>query len=67
MTSGRKTVMYPFRDIAAAKPLHGSLFGVAPYADVYRVGYTVEGQDVGLDPNGHSKDEPRRHVHDHVG
>ncbi|MGQ0805687.1 MAG: VOC family protein [Actinomycetota bacterium] len=56
MTSGMKTVMYPVKDIAAAKQLYGKLFGVAPYADeAYYVGFNVGGQDVGLDPNGHSK------------
>ena len=56
MTSGMKTVMYPVKDIAAAKELYGGLFGVAPYMDEpYYVGFKVEGQDVGLDPNGHSK------------
>jgi predicted enzyme related to lactoylglutathione lyase len=54
MTSGMKTVMYPVTNIAAAKQLYSRLFGVAPYMDeVYYVGFNVEGQDVGLDPNGH--------------
>lgn len=56
MTSGMKTVMYPVKDIAAAKQLYGKLFGVAPDMDeVYYVGFTVGGQHVGLDPNGHAK------------
>jgi predicted enzyme related to lactoylglutathione lyase len=56
MTSGMKTIMYPVKDLAAAKQLYGTLLGVAPYADeVYYVGFKVEGQDVGLDPNGHSR------------
>jgi predicted enzyme related to lactoylglutathione lyase len=56
MTSGMKTVLYPVKDIAAAKRLYGKLFGVAPDIDEpYYVGFNVEGQDVGLDPNGHSK------------
>ena len=54
MTSGMKTVIYPVKDIAAAKQLYGRLFDVEPYADeVYYVGFKVDGQDVGLDPNGH--------------
>jgi predicted enzyme related to lactoylglutathione lyase len=53
MTSGMKTIMYPVKDIAAAKQLYSQLFGVTPYADeAYYVGFKVEGQDVGLDPNG---------------
>ena len=54
MTSGTKTIIYPVKDITAAKQLYGRLFGVEPYADApYYVGFKVEGQDVGLDPNGH--------------
>ena len=56
MTAGMKTVLYPVKDLVAAKQLYGKLFGVAPAMDeVYYVGYKVGDQDVGLDPNGHSK------------
>ena len=56
MTTGMKTVIYPVNDIAAAKRLYGSLLGVPPSMDeVYYVGFEVDGQDIGLDPNGHSK------------
>jgi predicted enzyme related to lactoylglutathione lyase len=56
MTSGMKTILYPVKDIAAAKRLYGRLLGVEPIMDEpYYVGYKVDGQDVGLDPNGHSK------------
>jgi predicted enzyme related to lactoylglutathione lyase len=56
MTSGMKTVMYPVKDIAAARKLYGQLLGVEPYMDeAYYVGFNVDGQDVGLDPNGHGK------------
>jgi predicted enzyme related to lactoylglutathione lyase len=56
MTVGMKTVMYPVKDIAAARKLYGQLFGVEPYMDeAYYVGFNVDGQDVGLDPNGHRK------------
>jgi predicted enzyme related to lactoylglutathione lyase len=56
MTSGMKTILYPVKDLAAAKSLYGVLLGVAPVMDEpYYVGYNVDGQDVGLDPNGHSK------------
>jgi predicted enzyme related to lactoylglutathione lyase len=55
-TSGMKTILYPVKDIAAAKQLYGSLLGVAPTMDeAYYVGFDVDGQHVGLDPNGHSK------------
>jgi predicted enzyme related to lactoylglutathione lyase len=56
MTSGMKTVIYPVTDIAAAKQFYSKLFGVAPVMDAaYYVGFAIDGQDVGLDPNGHSK------------
>jgi len=56
MTSGLKTVIYPVKDLASAKKLYGTLLGVEPYADQpYYVGFNVDGQDVGLDPHGHSK------------
>ena len=56
MTSGMKTILYPVKDLAAAKKLYGALLGVAPVMDEpYYVGYNVDGQDIGLDPNGHSK------------
>src|SRR5690348_5146173 len=56
MASGLKTVIYPVKDLASAKKLYGTLLGVEPYADQpYYVGFNVDGQDVGLDPNGHSK------------
>ena len=55
MTSGMKTVIYPVKDLAAAKQLYGALLGRAPYMDEpYYVGFAVDGQDVGLDPNGHA-------------
>ena len=55
VTSGMKTVIYPVKDLTAAKKAYGTLFGVAPYADEpYYVGFNVAGQEVGLDPNGHS-------------
>lgn len=56
MTSGMKTIMYPVKDLDAAKKLYNALLGVAPVMDApYYVGYNVDGQDIGLDPNGHSK------------
>lgn len=43
------------QDLAQAKKLYGKLLGVAPYMDeAYYVGFSVGGQDVGLDP-GHSQ------------
>jgi predicted enzyme related to lactoylglutathione lyase len=56
MTSGIKTIIYPVKDLAQAKTLYATLTGEAPYADeAYYVGFRVGDQDVGLDPNGHSR------------
>ena len=54
MPEGIKTIIYPVRDLAKAKDLYGVLAAVRPDMDQpYYVGLNVEGQDVGLDPNGH--------------
>jgi predicted enzyme related to lactoylglutathione lyase len=56
VSSGMKTIIYPVSNLDAAKALYGRLFGVAPIMDeTYYVGYKVDGQDIGLDPNGHAK------------
>jgi predicted enzyme related to lactoylglutathione lyase len=56
MTEGVKTIIYPVKDLARAKTLYGTLLGVQPYADApYYVGFSVAGQEVGLDPHGHSQ------------
>jgi predicted enzyme related to lactoylglutathione lyase len=56
MTPAMKTIIYPVKDLTAAKQLYSKLFGVAPDMDeAYYVGFNIDGQDVGLDPNGHSK------------
>jgi predicted enzyme related to lactoylglutathione lyase len=55
MTEGIKAIIYPVKDLAAAKALYGELLGVPPIADQpYYVGYKIGGLDVGLDPNGHT-------------
>jgi predicted enzyme related to lactoylglutathione lyase len=56
MTAGIKTIIYPVSDIAQAKALFTTLLGVEPEADApYYVGFKVDDQDIGLDPNGHAK------------
>jgi predicted enzyme related to lactoylglutathione lyase len=56
MASGMTTVIFPVKDLARAKVLYRKLLGTEPYADQpYYVGFKVAGQDIGLDPNGHSK------------
>jgi predicted enzyme related to lactoylglutathione lyase len=55
MTSGIKTVIYPVKDLDRAKALYGAALGVEPDMDeAYYVGFSVDGQHIGLDPNGHN-------------
>lgn len=54
--SGIKTVIYPVKDIAQAKTLFSKLLGVEPVMDeAYYVQFNVGDQEIGLDPQGHSK------------
>ncbi|MET7457813.1 VOC family protein [Streptomyces sp. NPDC005574] len=56
MTDGLKTIIYPVKDLDAAKALFSALLGVAPYVDEpYYVGFRAAEQEIGLDPNGHAK------------
>ena len=53
MNQGIKTMLYPVKDIAKAKALYSQLLGIEPFVEgPYYVGYKVEGQDIGLVPNG---------------
>ena len=55
MTAGVRTIIYPVRDLQKAKDLYRELAGAEPTSDApYYVGFTVDGQDIGLDPNGHA-------------
>ena len=52
-TQGIKTVLHPVTDLDKAKAVYSALLGVEPTADApYYVGYEVEGQHIGLVPNG---------------
>jgi predicted enzyme related to lactoylglutathione lyase len=56
MNQGLKTIIYPVKDIAQAKALYTKLLGVEPTIDQPNyVGYSLAGQDIALDPNGHKK------------
>jgi predicted enzyme related to lactoylglutathione lyase len=56
MNEGIKTIIYPVKDLAKAKTLYSELLGVKPYADdPYYVGFSAAGQEIGLDPHGHSQ------------
>ncbi|MCX2182276.1 glyoxalase [Streptomyces sp. SKN60] len=50
------TVIFPVKDLERAKALLTTLLGTAPSVDApYYVGFDVDGQHFGLDPNGHGK------------
>ena len=56
MNHGLRTIIYPVRDLAAAKTLYSALLDTAPYADeAYYVGFRLGDQELGLDPHGHEK------------
>jgi predicted enzyme related to lactoylglutathione lyase len=51
-----QTIIYPVKDLAAAKAVFSALLGGPPEHDQpYYVGFVAGGQHVGLDPNGHSR------------
>lgn len=55
MTAAISTVIFPVKDLRQARALFSKLVGVAPYMDEsYYVGFRLEGQEIGLDPHGHS-------------
>ena len=48
-----KLIVYPVKDVEAAKMLYSKYLGTEPYVDsAYYVGYKQEDHEVGLDPNG---------------
>ena len=52
-TEGIKTVLHPVSDLEKAKAVYTALLGAEPTADsAYYVGYEVEGQHIGLVPDG---------------
>jgi predicted enzyme related to lactoylglutathione lyase len=51
-----KTVIHPVQDLAQAKAVYAALLGADPVMDEpYYVQFNVDGQEIGLDPNGHGK------------
>lgn len=56
MSQGITTVIYPVRDLAAAKARFSRLLGMEPTSDApYYVGFRINGQDIGLNPHGHAQ------------
>ena len=63
MSDGIKTVIYPASDLARAKAAFSAVLGAAPDMDEpYYVQFNVNGQAIGLDPNGH-KSGARAYYH----
>ena len=55
VSEGVKAIVYPVKDVAQAKKLYSTLWGVDPlYDEPYYVGFSIGGLDTGLDPHGHS-------------
>lgn len=52
MNDGIKTVIYPVTELPKAKALFRALMGEPAYDSPVYVGYTLGGQNIGLDPNG---------------
>jgi predicted enzyme related to lactoylglutathione lyase len=50
-----KTVLTPVKDVAAAKTAWTALLGEPTTDSSYYVGWTLEGQEVGLVPGGHAQ------------
>ena len=50
-----KTVLTPVKDTEAAKAAWSALLGEPTNDTPYYVGWTIEGQEVGLVPNGHQQ------------
>lgn len=54
--SAVSTLIYPVTDLAAAKAVFTALLRTEPHTDEpYYVGYSVDGQEIALDPSGHRK------------
>ena len=52
---GLQSIVYPVRDLEAAKAVYAALLG-QPHADQpYYVGFNVDGQEIGLNPHGHQQ------------
>ena len=53
MANTIQLIIYPTKDLAAAKDFYGTFLGTEPYVDGdYYVGYKVGDIEIGLDPNG---------------
>jgi predicted enzyme related to lactoylglutathione lyase len=54
VTAELRVVLYPVKDVEKAKATFVALLGVEPHVDSpYYVGFSVDGSEIGLLPNGH--------------
>jgi predicted enzyme related to lactoylglutathione lyase len=54
MNQGIHTIIYPVKDLNRAKKLFSKLLETQPYVDEpYYVGFQINSQEIGLDPNGY--------------
>ena len=54
-TTGFQSIVYPVRDLEAAKAVYAALLGKPHTDQPYYVGFNVDGQEVGLNPHGHQQ------------
>jgi predicted enzyme related to lactoylglutathione lyase len=54
-TTGFQSIVYPVRDLEAAKAVYAALLGQPHTDQPYYVGFNVDGQEVGLNPHGHQQ------------
>jgi predicted enzyme related to lactoylglutathione lyase len=53
MANNLPIIVFPVKDVEKAKKFYNTYLGTEPYVDgEYYVGYKLDGQEVGLDPNG---------------
>jgi predicted enzyme related to lactoylglutathione lyase len=52
MARGIQTILYPVQDLARAKALFSRLGGPPTSDSAYYVGFRMDGQEIGLVPNG---------------
>jgi predicted enzyme related to lactoylglutathione lyase len=54
-TTGFQSIVYPVRDLEAAKAVYAALLGQPHTDQPYYVGFNVDGQEIGLNPHGHQQ------------
>lgn len=53
MANTISVIVFPVKDVGSARTFYNAFLGTEPYVDSpYYVGYKLDDQEVGLDPNG---------------